>query len=321
MKKIISLFISTSVLSFSFPALSQSDITTSIAPPLPSESVKEACRSHFATVTQSPGASACLQGSTQTQKEGAAKAIEGCKEKFLISNRDELSCRIGVGIAQDLARTPELDKNKLKTCQELYPVVTALDAYFQEACLAGAYSIAPDAKADIKICQALSNDRAFIGPCVSGMSAALSSEATKGSVAEQNKVCLQYFDKAQFHTGYRACLNSRALFVISESSQTSVVKQCDLFTSNNKSETERAACIVGASIAKASSESKSLPNRFVNCGEGKASYQDRDYLACLTAASLLDFMDKPKARGACKTVFSSRKNKSRGQCSNYIDKF
>lgn len=284
-------------------------------------SVGAVCRTHFSMMTQSSGANACVHGATTTQKDGDAKAIANCKEKFLFSNRDELSCRIGVGIAQDLARTPELDKNKLKTCQELYPVVTALDAYFQEACLAGAYSVAPNAKANIKACHSLSDDRAFIGPCVSGMSAALGSEVSKGSVGEQNKACLQYFDKTQFHTGYRACLNSRALFVISESNQSSVVKQCDLFTSNNKSETERAACIVGASIAKATAESKTLPNRFQICGEGKASYQDRGYLACLTAASLLDFMDKPKARGACKTVFSSRKNKSRGQCSTYIDKF
>ncbi len=291
------------------------------ATPSPIESVGVVCRSHFSTPTQSSGANACVLGATALQKDGAVKAIETCKEKFSISNRDELSCRIGAGIAQDLSRAPQLDKNKLTTCQELYPVVTTLDAYFQEACLAGAYSVAPNSKADIKVCQALSDDRAFIGPCVSGMSAALGGEASKGSVGEQNKACLQYFDKTQFHTGYRACLNSRALFVISESNKTSVVKQCDLFTSNNKSETERAACIVGASIAKAGADSKSLPNRFQTCGEGKVSYQDRDYLACLTAASLLDFMDKPKARGACKTVFSSRKNKSRGQCSNFIDKF
>lgn len=306
---------------FAFAQATQEIATTPSPSPTPTESFKEICKTHFATETQSSGAIACVQGATASQKDGAVKAVDSCKEKFVLSNRDELSCRIGIGVAQDLSRNPELDKNKLKTCQELYPVVTALDAYFQEACLAGAYSVAPNTKVDIKICQSLSNDRAFIGPCVSGMSAAMNADATKGSVIDQNKVCLQYFDKTQFHTGYRACLNSHALFVISESSKTSVVKQCDLFTSNNKSETERAACIVGASIAKASSESKPLPSRFQTCGEGKASYQDRDYLACLTAASLLDFMDKSKARSACKTVFASKKNKSRGQCSNYIDKF
>lgn len=291
------------------------------ATPIPFEAYKEICKTHFATETQSSGAIACFQGATSLQKDGAAKAVDSCKQKFVFSNRDELSCRIGVGIAQDTSRASGIDKNKLKTCQELYPVVTALDAYFQEACLAGAYSVSPNSKADIKICQSLSSDRAFIGPCVSGMSAALNADATKGSVTDQNKVCLQYFDKTQFHTGYRACLNSHALFVISESSKTSVIKQCDLFTSNNKSDTERAACIVGASIAKASSENKALPSRFSVCGAGKVSYEDRNYLTCLTAASLLDFMDKNKARGACKSVFTTRKTKARGQCSNYIDKF
>lgn len=285
------------------------------------DSIKQACSTHFASPTQSSGKTACVFGATQLQKDGREKAITACKERHVFARRDDLSCRVGIGLAEELARSPELDKKKLTTCQELYPVVTALDAYFQEACLAGAYAIGTYTKADVSLCQGLSNDRSFVGPCASGLSATLTGEDTKGSFAEQNKLCLQYFDKTQFHTGYRACLNSRALLLISENNKTSVIKQCDLFTSNNKSETERAACIVGASISKSIADGKTLPTRFQTCGDGKVSYQDRDYLACLTAASLLDFMDKSKARGACKTVFDSRKNKSRGQCANYLEKF
>lgn len=284
------------------------------------EKSKKMCESHFASPTQKSGQSACLNGTAFFQKEGREQATASCREKHNVSRRDDLACRIGIGLAEELSRASDLDKNKLAICQELYPIVTALDAYFQEACLAGAYATNSNEKANLDTCQNLSRDRSFVGPCAAGLSATLGFDNSKSSLAEHHKVCLQYFDKTQFHTGYRACLNSRAVLLLSGSSKTSVIKQCDLFSSNNKSETERAACIVGASISKSISEGKNLPTRFQTCGDGKVTYQDKNFLACLTAASLLEFMDKPKARKACKSVFDSRKSKSRGQCANFIEK-
>ncbi len=59
----------------------------------------------------------------------------------------------------------------------------------------------------------------------------------------------------------------------------------------------------------------------MKCGESKVSYQDRDVLACLTAASLVELSDRSNANTGCKDVFKAVKGGFRNDCINAIGKF
>ncbi len=99
------------------------------------------------------------------------------------------------------------------------------------------------------------------------------------------------------------------------------MKACSNVIANAENDTERAACMVGINIFRHIEKHDDLNKRFQKCGDTKVSYQDRDFLSCLTAASLIDLSDKGAAAAGCKDVYKNAKSKGRGSCLESIAQF
>ena len=286
-----------------------------------STEIKNACSESFASPYQEKLRPICSEGATFAAAKDLQTSIDTCRISHKDQDHAQMVCIIGSSIGEDIRKNQTTYKDKLAACRDLYPITTQIDVYLQEACLTGIHQhLSVNKKPSLERCRSISNDRSFVAPCGVGLSIAYDMAqnnlgSSKSHSLEENKICLQYFDKAAFHLGYRSCLNARSLILADSGKKKDIVKQCNDIISNNKSEAERAACIVGSSLFQSlERDAQSASARFKNCGDTKVNYEEHSTLACLTAVSLLDFMDKDHARKACKEVFTGRKSKSRTNC-------
>lgn len=289
------------------------------------DELKRNCSRHFPGQIQAEVRTACASAATSFHRHGKFGSQTRCRLDYGEEPRDVMACLVGVDIAQDLDGKKEDFKRKHQLCAEQYPAYTEVDVFLQESCLTGVHLPAlMENKVQLEMCSQVTPERSFLGPCVTGLSLSqsLDSPATPPvQPSSQNKLCEQYFDHRQLHTGYRACLNARGLAINWTDRATDLIKNCGNLASEPNSDTERAACVVGASIYKHLLNKGDVAKRFQKCGDNKVSYQDRDFLACLTAASLLDFTDKNGADAGCREVFKTAKSKGRGDCVNSISLF
>jgi hypothetical protein len=292
----------------------------SLAVPPLMEQIKQACSETFASLYQEKLKDTCREGAQIAAAKGLQTASEVCKLSNKDHERARMVCLTGAAIGEDLRLKQDFYKDKVAACRDLYPITTQIDVYLQEACLTGIQQpIFGARRPSLQVCRNISADRSFVAPCGVGLSMAYEmasqpeAQANK-QVASENKMCLSYFDKAAFHLGYRACLNSRSLMLDEPKKHDDIIQRCNRLIANDKSEAERASCIVGASLYQHKKTIDKIATRFKTCGDTKVTYAEHGTLACLTAVSLLDFMTKDQARKACKKVFTARKSRSRGDC-------
>ena len=246
-----------------------------------------------------------------------------CRMNYGEEPRLVMSCLIGVAIFEDQINNKDDFKAKLQLCAEHYPAHTEIDAFLQESCIIGTHLpgiMSTGGRPHFELCATINPERAFIGPCSVGLS--LVTDTTAASLpGQQNKICEQYFDHRQFHIGYRSCLSARGLGPQVPDRLSDALKACSNVIANGENDTERAACMVGVNIYRHLGKREELAKRFQKCGDTKVSYLDRDFLACLTAASLIDLSDKNGATAGCKEVFKNGKTKGRANCLNSIGQF
>ena len=231
-----------------------------------------------------------------------------------------MACLIGVSIADDLNANRTDFRRKIQLCSDQYPQHTEIDAFLQESCLTGIHlpELLPTlSAAPYDSCAQLSPERSFIGPCAVGLSLVNETVST-GGPNEQNLMCEKYFDHRKFHLTYRACLNARSVTVEDAKKVDDVVRDCSNIVSDPGNDNERAACLIGSNIHRSLEKKQDVTKRFAKCGTNKVTYDDRDILACLTAASLVDMVGKNSAQSGCKTVFKEGKSSSRGDCVNAL---
>ena len=294
------------------PLQSDIDKTKSTLLPL----LKKECNRHFPALIQSEVRTACSSAANSYAEFGASQAGVKCRLVYGEEPRELYSCLIGVDIADEISLQHEDYKKRLQLCADQYPAHTEIDSFLQESCLTGIYM--PNlvgSHPNFETCAQISEERSFIGPCRVGFSLA-KDMTSPASPNIQNQLCEQYFDHKQFHTGYRACLNGRGAAASGgEASISQLLQNCGVVASNAKNDTERAACLIGANIFQHLSKKEDVTKRFAKCGSNKVSYEDRDFLACLTAASALDITNsKTSAESACKEIFQAGKNNSRSDC-------
>jgi hypothetical protein len=298
--------------------------------------IKRECERHFPGLIQAEVRAACSSSATDFIGLGKNLVETRCRLNYGEEPRLVMACLIGASVTSELSVSHDAFRKKLQLCSEYYPVHNEIDAFLQESCLTGVHL--PDIMnvtglQRFEACAQITPERSFIGPCAVGLSlsqdtailttsgAPSSSGSAKESSAtpsQLNKLCGQYFNLHQFHKGYRACLNARSLvpdlaMKPAEAVKT-VIADCSNILSEANSDTERAACFVGLNIYRHLAKQEDIVKRFQKCGDNQVTYQDRDVLACLTAASLLDFTDKGGAERGCKDVFKEAKSKSRGEC-------
>ena len=228
-----------------------------------------------------------------------------------------MACLIGVSIADDVNGGRTDFKRKLQLCAEQYPQHTEIDAFLQESCLTGIHlpELLPAlSSAPYDSCGQLSPERSFIGPCAVGLSL-VNETVSNGGPNDQNLQCEKYFDHRKFHLTYRACLNARSVTVEDSKKVEDVIRDCSNIVSDPGNDNERAACLIGSNIHRSLEKKQDVSKRFQKCGTNKVTYDGRDILACLTAASLVDMVGKSSAENGCKTVFKEvKKDSSRGDC-------
>lgn len=284
------------------------------------EELTNNCARHFPGKIQGELRSACTSTTTPIVASEKGLAQTKCRLAYGEEPRAVMACLIGVSIADDLSAKRDSFKGKLQLCAEQYPQHTEIDAFLQESCLTGIHlpDLMPELAAQpYDTCGKLSAERSFIGPCSVGLSLAADLGKT-GSPNQQNKLCEQYFDHRRFHLTYRACLNARSVSIEGSPRVADVISACSNIVSDPGNDNERAACLVGSNIHRSLKKNEDIAKQFTKCGANKVSYQDRDVLACLTAASLIDLVGKPSAEAGCKDVFKTVKNGSRGDCLNSL---
>ncbi|MCM2281631.1 MAG: hypothetical protein NDI61_07270, partial [Bdellovibrionaceae bacterium] len=104
----------------------------------------------------------------------------------------------------------------------------------------------------------------------------------------------------------------------------SLPSACSNLTSGKNDDVERAACVVGGSIWHNLAKTPNGANlRFRHCGDRKVNWTEKEFLACLTAAALLDLTSEPEARQSCKLIFSAggrrNKNTRRNDCFRAVE--
>lgn len=283
------------------------------------------CETHFAGLTQSLTKGACLLGAITHKEMGRDKALNECRKVHQTQTSTDLACQIGVAIATIAAagtEGPILDR--FKKCTAYFPLQSELDHYLRESCVFGVF-LAHDAKmailpkGKIDLCERFSKEKSFLGPCGVGVSLTLDNTAVNSIPTDaQSHVCLRHFDQQAFHQGYRACMNARALTLQGPIRAKSIARDCKALTAGRDG-TEHASCIVGGSIVQNLQRAPDGRNpRFEKCGDGKVNWMNRDYLMCLTAASLLDFGDQREARASCKSLFPGRRSRLRNECADAL---
>ncbi len=288
--------------------------------------LKRNCERHFSGLIQSEVRAACVSAGrdfARLGKLGHTLVQTRCRLNYGEEPRLVMACLVGSTVAEDLNAGQEGFKKKLQLCAENYPVHNEIDEVFLESCLTGIHIpdlMKVDGQERFEACSQITPERSFIGPCAVGLSLAQDAEL-KVAPASQNKMCDQYFNLNRFHKGYRACLNARSLAPVLPTTYGEAIKGCKNVESEVNNDTERAACLVGIAIYRHLARQDDISKRFQKCGDAKVTYQDRDILACLTAASLLDFTDKSGAEIGCKEVFKELKSGSRGDCMKSVGLF
>lgn len=290
------------------------------APKAPTEAeMKKICEQHFPSLLQGPTRQACVTGAQQLTTNGAKRADLHCRLTFGFAASTTMACLIGAEIAAEVTKGEDVFRARWTACNEHFPSHTEVDSYLQESCLIGYYLPDWSTSGGDDLCAGLSNERTFLGPCRVGVR--LFRDKKDGSTTfskDLNQSCEKYFDHSVFHTGYRSCLNAKGLGLGQTPSAREILKSCAGLTTNADPESEKAACVVGVSLLRNLRQSGKASERFAGCGTSKVTYEDRDVLACLTAASLLDFSEKKEAEGVCKEVFSGKKSRSRGDCTKAL---
>ena len=319
--------------------------------------VRTSCDALFPSRLQADVRASCAAGGVTYARSAHKSAQIQCRLSYGLSARSTMACLIGVSIAEDVAakKTDDLDR-KRSECAGEYPAHTEVDLYLQESCLTGIYIPRTLNRAGPGACREISLERSFIGPCETGLSLATrpllltpapAAPTAPGAIPQlvvaeakaadpkpaakpevileansHNQLCERYFDHRRLHQGYRACLNARGLALRSDAGLPDALGACSGIVSDAQSELEKAACVVGVSMYRNLASGKPTNPRFGKCGVEKVSYQERDVLACLAAASFLDFGgDKREAGRACKTVFSAKKSVSRNDCERAVESF
>ena len=288
--------------------------------------LRKHCENHFPAISQRTSKTSCYLGLALHKEKKLAAALTECTKLTSAHSGPEQACRIGVLIAEDVANKQDNFTPRLKLCQNHYPVRIEADTYLQESCLIGVYLAhefkgTPTKKPKLALCEQISKDGAFIGPCGAGLS--LASEPglpSLNTTSDLNRVCNQYFDQAAFHQGYRACLNARALLLEWDGKPSSIARQCRKLSSSKHGDAEAAACVIGGNLLRHVRLAPMHDNpRFKNCGQNKVRWSERDYMVCLTAASLLDLGSTKEARGTCGDVFGGRRSSYRNECLRAVD--
>ena len=277
--------------------------------------IKNHCARHFPGLIQSNVRAACAAAAKWYFKFERSGAGVNCRLTYGEEPREVMACFVGLEItaASDLGKDDF--KKRLQLCAEQYPAHTEIDAILQESCLSGIYmaTVLPT-KTTFATCAQISPEKSFVGPCGVGLSLAQLAQDLNSPIApnKQNQICEQYFDHRQFHTGYRACLNGRSAAQEQSSGVREILTNCAAVTSDT--DIEKAACFVGASIYRHLVKQDDVETKFKKCGNSKVSYEDRDFLACLTAASLTDYGSRGAAESGCKEIFKAPKNSARQNC-------
>jgi hypothetical protein len=297
-----------------------------LADAAPAQESKGHCERHFPGQIQGEIRAACASASQNFEVLGKKLVDARCRLNYGDEPRLVMACLIGSSISEDLARKADTFKKRLQLCAEHYPAHTEIDAFFQESCLSGIYLpgiMKTDGRAHFENCGQITPERSFIGPCAVGLSLSRDLE-NPTTLAQQNRMCEQYFDHKLFHIGYRSCLIARSIATSPTSIPTRIddaLKECSNVIAESGNDTERAACIVGLNIYRHLQRKEDVTKRFQKCGENKVSYQGRNFLACLTAASLLELGDRNGAQNGCKEVFRSAQTRGRGDCLNSLSLF
>lgn len=301
--------------------------------------LKRHCMRHFPGRIQGELRNACASPGETFAIYGKSLSQVRCRVNYGEEPRLVMACLIGVSISADMTDhiSPEQNTSfvhRLQLCAEQYPQHTEIDAFLQESCLTGIYLhdlMSTEGLKGFELCGQLSPERSFLGPCAVGyalysaIATTSDANAITSAVTKQNQFCEKYFDHRRFHLTYRACLNARSFSFETSAdsivSLESILQNCANIVSDPSNDNERAACVVGSVIQRSLAKSKDISARFQKCGEVKVSYQDRDVLACLTAASLTDI--NPNARGekGCKDIFKSAKSVARIDCVNSLALF
>ena len=283
--------------------------------------LKNHCARHYPGQIQGELRSACVSAGDDFKGSEKGLAQTRCRLGYGEEPRLVMACLIGVVIMDDISNNKDDFKKKLQVCAEQYPQHTEIDAFLQESCLTGIHlselTSGGDAVA-FEACGRISPERSFIGPCAVGLS--LGRETTTDT-ASQNALCEKYFDHRKFHLTYRACLNARSVPIDGDVRLDDIMQGCNNVVSDTGNDNERAACLVGSSIHRAAVKKDDVAKRFQKCGAKQVSYEDRDVLACLTAASLLEFGERNRADSGCKTIFKQPKSSARGDCVNSLSLF
>lgn len=260
---------------------------------------------------------ACASATLKFSASDKGLAQTKCRLTYGEEPRAVMACLIGVSIADDVNGGRTDFKRKLQLCAEQYPQHTEIDAFLQESCLTGIHlpELLPAlSSAPYDSCGQLSPERSFIGPCAVGLSL-VNETVSNGGPNDQNLQCEKYFDHRKFHLTYRACLNARSVTVEDSKKVEDVIRDCSNIVSDPGNDNERAACLIGSNIHRSLEKKQDVSKRFQKCGTNKVTYDGRDILACLTAASLVDMVGKSSAENGCKTVFKEvKKDSSRGDC-------
>lgn len=318
------------------------------ARPLPSwlEDVRRHCDRHYPGRIQAGLRRACFVGGISVEKFGELathpKAPEtSCRLQYGEEPSETLACLIGTRLARGVRERManrgqsallDLMQRRLQLCSESFNVRNDLDASLLESCLAGAHAselLLKNPSPQLEICGQITPDPSFIGPCQVGVALAADNRP-----AAHLALCEKYFDRLRFHVGYRSCVNAgpigSTLVGFNKSLNggnlaESIRKRCDSLVADTGNDHERGACVVGAGFLYALSlESSAQAQRlklYERCGSKQVTFEDRDFLGCLAAASLLDLSDGRGAQASreCSQTFRSAKSLARSACLSSVN--
>lgn len=306
------------------------------------KSVRQGCSEYFPGKIQVGINRACsvgaqlFQNSSRSEITQAVPAVKmaqaGCRLQYGEESSETAACLIGTLTGHETAvfgnRDPKhsVTAKAFQACSAVYLVRTELDTYLLESCLTGA--LAPEFVSSSDRtrdpCLAVSPEKSFLGPCRVGTTLLTQngSEATSADAwieaAEHRVRCEKYFDHLRFHMGYRNCIVGRAVAMELSSQRPSVEalkSACDKTVADSGNDHERGACMVGATLAI-----RTLDAPFDRCGVAQVSYQDRDFLGCLAAASFLSLSNRNQADLACRSIFRDKRSLVRSSCTASLTK-
>lgn len=348
MKHFATFIVATSLLSTIGPAVSgASETPPTKAPASWFEDQKKQCDALYRGKIQAGIRRACYLGGSFTDsyfEKTPAVAETACRLQYGEEPGETFACLIGTRVAREVAQKSSGSASgsnseflkAFQLCSEVYPMRTELDSYLLESCLIGIYVPTLTGKAPrFDLCTTVTHERSFYGPCTVGVSLAHESKIFTGeakapsettTIAPSHRaLCEKYFDHLRFHLGYRSCLNARAVkSSLLERAQTvdEIRNRCDAVVSDPANDHERGACLVGAALMDSILSAKPV-SIFDGCGVKQVRYEDRDFLGCLAAGSILFFKKMNISSSlspdrTCKEVFRDRKSQALAGCLNSI---